>query len=100
MTHQYAGESYSERQKTDGASDFYCFRGNVFAFSSSEAEIKALIDRDATGAKDKPPELVARMTRLGVADAAVVVLVNPRPLDAELAAKVKNARPDEKAFLA
>ncbi len=100
VTHRYAGASYSERQKTDGASDFYCFRGNVFAFSSSEAEIKALIDRDATGAKDKPPELVARMTRLGVADAAVVVLVNPRPLDAELAAKVKTAKPDEKAFLA
>ena len=100
VTHQYADATYTERQKPEGASDFYCFRGNVFAFSSSEAEIKALIDRDATGAKDKPPELVARMTRLGVADAAVVVLVNPRPLDAELAAKVKTAKPDEKAFLA
>ena len=100
VTHQYAGATYAERQKADGASDFYCFRNGVFAFSSSEAEIKAVIDRDASGAKDKPPELVARMTKLGVADAAVAVLVNPRPLDAELAAKLKNAKPDEKVFLA
>ncbi len=100
VTHQYAGVTYSERQKADGSSDFYCFRDGVFAFSSSEAEIKAVIDRDASAAKDKPPELVARMTKLGVADAAVAVLVNPRPLDAELAAKVKNAKPDDKAFLA
>ena len=62
----------------------------------SEADIKAVIDRDKTAAKDKTPELVGRMTKLGVADAAVVLLVNPRALDAELAAKVKSAKPDEK----
>jgi hypothetical protein len=97
--HRYAGATYAERQKPDGPSDFYCFCNGVFAFSSSEDEIKAVIDRDKSAAKDKPAPLVARLTKLGVADAAVVVLVNPRPLDAELAAKVKTAKPDEKAFL-
>ena len=99
-THQYAGATYYERQKAEGPADFYCFRGGVFAFSSSEADIKAVIDRDASAAKDKPPVLVARMTKLGVADAVAVVLINPRPLDAEFAARVKTAKPAEKAVLA
>jgi hypothetical protein len=99
VEHKHAGAAYFERQKPEGPSEFYCFRDGVFAFSQSEGEIKAVIDRDGIAPKDKPPALVARMTKLGVADAAVVLLVNPRPLDAELAAKVKNAPADEKAFL-
>lgn len=100
VEHKHAGVSYFERQKPDGGtSEFYCFRGGVFVFSAAEADVKAAIDRDRTAPTDKPPVLTARMTKLGVADAAAVVLVNPRPLDAELAAKVKAAKPDEKAFL-
>jgi hypothetical protein len=97
------GEVYFERQKQkpgDG-SDFYCFRGDVFAFSSSEPDIKAVIDRDRTIASvDKNvPELVAKMTRLGVADSLLVVLVNPRPFDSEVKARVDRAKPDERLFL-
>jgi hypothetical protein len=97
---EHAGATYFERQKSDGASEFYCFRGDVFAFSGSEADIKAVIDADkAAPGLDKTPELVARMQRLGVADAAGVILVNPRPLDAEVKARVAAAKPDEKRFL-
>jgi len=92
---EHAGAEYFERQKPDGAGEFYCFRNGVFAFSSSDADIKAVIDRDKAEPKDKPPVLVARMQKLGVADAAVVVLVNPRPLDAEVKAKIASAKPDE-----
>lgn len=99
VPHKHAGETYFERQKPNGPSDFYCFRDSVFAFSASDAEIKAVIDRDKSLPKDKPPVLLARLSKLGVADAAAVLLVNPRPLDAELAAKVKSAKPDEKPFL-
>jgi hypothetical protein len=99
VAHKHAGETYHERQKPNGPSDFYCFRDGVFAFSASDADIKAVIDRDKLAPKDKPSVLLTRLTKLGVADAAAVVLVNPRPLDAELAAKVKSAKPDEKAFL-
>jgi hypothetical protein len=100
VEHKHAGAGYVERQKPDGPSDFYCFLGGVFAFSQSEAEIRAAIDRDAGAPKDRPPPLAARLTKLGVADAVVAVLVNPRPLDADLAAKVRGAKPDERAFLA
>lgn len=99
VEHKHAGATYFERQKPNGPSDFYCFRDGIFAFSSSEAEIKAVIDRDRSAPRDKPSVLAARMTKLGVREAAVALLVNPRPLDAELAAKVKAAKPDEKAFL-
>lgn len=98
VAHKHAGEAYFERQKPEGASDFYCFRGGVFALSQSEAEVKAVIDRDRTAPKDGPPELAARMTKLGVADSAAVLLINPRPLDAEIAAKAKNAPPNERGF--
>jgi hypothetical protein len=95
---KHAGAAYSERQKAGGPSDFYFLRDGVFAFSQSEADVRAALDR-AAAAKDHPPALAARLTKLGVADAAAVVLLNPRPLDAELAAKVKAAPADERAFL-
>lgn len=94
---EHRGAEYFERQKP-GGSDFYCFRGGVFAFSGTEPDILGVIDRDAA-AGDKPPELAAKLAKLGVADAVAVALVNPRPLDAEVKAKVARARPDEKPFL-
>ncbi|MDB5308734.1 MAG: hypothetical protein JWO38_2936 [Gemmataceae bacterium] len=98
---QHNGEEYFERQKPGGGSDFYCFRGDVFAFSGTEPDILAVIDRDkaAPPAGVKPPGLVAKLAKLGVADAFAVALINPRPLDAELAAKVAGARAAEKEFL-
>jgi hypothetical protein len=95
---EHKGAVYHERKKAGGGADFYCFRGGVFAFSGAEADITAAIDRDA----DHPgqtPELVSRLKRLGVADAAAVLLVNPRPFDAEVKARVAAAKPDEKRFL-
>ena len=98
---KHNGVVYAARQKPDGSAEFYCFRGGVFAFSSSEPDIQAVIDRDKTAASvaEKTPELTAKLTRLGVADAMAVLLVNPRPLDAEVKAKLDAARPEDKAFL-
>ncbi len=99
VEHRHAGAPYFERRRAGGGSDFYCFRGDVFAFSQSAEEIKAVIARDQRPAADAPPALAARVAKLGVADATVAVLLNPRPLDAALAAKVKAAGPGERAFL-
>jgi hypothetical protein len=96
---QYAGAEYFERQKPAGGGEFYCFLDGLFVFSSSEAEIKAVIDRHRAPAKGGPPELVARMRQLGVQDAVAVVLVNPRALDAEVKAKVASANPEARRFL-
>jgi hypothetical protein len=95
----HMGAEYFERQKPNGGGEFYCLRDGVFAFSSSEADIKAVIGRQRAPAKDGPPELVARMQQLGVQDAVAVVLVNPRPLDAEVRAKVAAANPESRRFL-
>jgi hypothetical protein len=99
VKHAHAGAEYFERQKPEGSGEFYCFRNGVFAFSSNESDIKAVLDRDKSEAKDKPPALVSRMEKLGVANAAVAVLVNPRPLDAELKAKIATAKPDDQRLL-
>lgn len=96
--HKHAGASYFARQRPDGTASYYGFAGSVLAFSESEADIKAALDR-ARGDADKPPPLVARMTKLGVADAALVLLVHPRALDAEIAAKAKGAPAAERAGL-
>src|SRR5207249_3770509 len=95
---EHGGLGYFERQRGSEPSEFYFLRGGVFAFSESEADIRGVIDRDRGG--NKTPELVDRMARLGVADAAVVLLINPRAFDAEIGSKVAAANRDEKAFLA
>lgn len=97
----HAGEEYWARQKPDGGAEFYAYRGGVFAFSGTEPDIRAVIDRDR--APDRPAEKGmdwgAALARLKVEDAAAVVLVNPRPLDAEVKAKLAAAKPDEKPVL-
>ena len=99
---EHAGMAYFERQKSAGPSEFYCFSGDVFAFSSSEADIQGVLDRDkaAPTLADKTPELLERMKRLGVAEAAGLILINPRALDAEVKTRIEAAKPDEKRFLA
>jgi hypothetical protein len=97
------GEAYYERQKPGAGerSEFYCFRGGVFAFSSSEADIQAVIDRDraAEPVGEKAPALTARLARLGVADSFAVLLVNPRSFDAEVKHRVETAKPEERPVL-
>jgi hypothetical protein len=95
---EHAGRGYYERQKAAGASEFYCFAGDAFAFSTSEADIRGLLDRSAAGAK--AAAWADRLARLGAADAAAVLLVNPRTFDAELKATVEAAKGHERAVLA
>ena len=98
---QYAGVTYRERQKPGNLSEYFCFRGNIFAFSGNESEIKSFIDRDKTAAKfeDQSPVLLDRLKKLGISDAAAVILINPRALDGELKSKLASAKIDEKRFL-
>jgi hypothetical protein len=93
---QHRGADYFERQKPNGGADYYCFRGGVFAFSGTEPDIQAVIDRDT--AKEKPT-LLGKIARLGIGEAMLAVIVNPRPFDAELQAKVARAVGPEKFFL-
>jgi len=96
---EHGGAAYTVRRRADGADEFYALRNGVFAFSRSEADVKAVLDRDRTEPADRPSALAAKLGRLGLADAAAVVLVNPRPLDADVAAKIAASEPDERAFL-
>jgi len=93
----HRGEGYSERRKSTGTSEFYASRRGTFAFTTSEDELRAFLERDRT--VEKSTAFVDSISRLGVESAAVVLLLNPRALDVEMAAKVAAGKPSEKAFL-
>ncbi|HEY3790108.1 MAG TPA: hypothetical protein VGL71_14705 [Urbifossiella sp.] len=97
VSRKHRGEEYFERQKP-GGSDFYCFRGGVFAFSGTEPDIQSVIDRDQL-AGEKPPEAATKIAKLGVADSFIVALINPRPFDAEIKIKAARANGHEKLIL-
>jgi len=97
VSKRHRGEEYFERVKPAGGSDFYCFRGGVFAFSGTEPDIQAVIERDKAG--EAKPELAAKLAKLGVGESFAVALINPRPFDREVAAKVAKAQPGEKVLL-
>ncbi|MCS6864447.1 MAG: hypothetical protein RMJ56_11455 [Gemmataceae bacterium] len=96
---RHGTHSYFERQRPQRPSDFYAFRDGVFIFTQSESDLKAALDRANRASRDQPPELVRRLTQLGVADAAAILLLQPRALDRELAAVLKNAKPEEQPLL-
>jgi hypothetical protein len=98
VSREYKAAVYFERQRATEPSEFYFLRGGVFAFAESEADIRAVIDREQ--GTNKAPELADRLTRLGVSDAAVVLLINPRAFDADVRSKVAGANRDETAALA
>ncbi len=96
LSRRHNGEEYFERQKPGGTSDFYCFRGSVFAFSGTEPDIQAIIDRDKA---DKPSVLPAKLAKLGVEKSFVVALINPRSFDAEVKAKAAKAKGADRVLL-
>lgn len=95
VAREHGGVGYFERQRAAEPPEYYLLRGGVFAFSESEADIRGVIDR----LPNKSAAWADRMARLGVADAAVVLLINPRAFDADIRAKVAAAARDEKPFL-
>jgi hypothetical protein len=78
--------------------DFYAIDGNRLVFSGSESLVRGAVPRLAA-VSTKQPAVAQRMTRLGVSEAAVCVLINPRSFDAEVAASAGTGKPSERAFL-
>ncbi|MBO0700244.1 MAG: hypothetical protein J2P46_17725 [Zavarzinella sp.] len=91
---------YFRRVKTgkQDAADFYALRGHQLIFSGSEPLLQAALAKLATPPAGEP--LVARrMKQLGVNEAPVAFLLNPRAFDADLAEDVKSGKESERAFL-
>jgi hypothetical protein len=91
---------YFRRVKTgkQGAADFYALRGHQLIFSGSEPLLHAALAKLAIPPAGEP--LVARrMKQLGVNEAPVSVLLNPRAFDADLAEGTKPGNDAERAFL-
>lgn len=94
---KHGGQVYVRRVGRE-ATHYYFVRGPVLAFTSSEEMIRRVIDL----AQSKPkgaPIIAQRLKQLGLDNAFAVLWVNPRPFDAELAAKVRAARDVEASVL-
>lgn len=97
---KHNGVGYVERQKADGRTEYYLLREDgVFAYTVQEALLKQVIDR-LSGADKTPSPLAGAIEKLGVTDAVVVLLFEPKAFAADLAADEKaTADPNQKAFL-
>lgn len=79
-------------------SDFFTVRGNRLVFSNKQTQLTAALKKLATDNKAEPPAL-SRMKQLGIQDAPLVGLVNPRGFDGDLSELAKNGKGSEQAFL-
>jgi len=94
------GGDYVRRVKSakQEAAEFYALRGHQLIFSGSEPLLQSALAKLATPAAGEP--LVARrMKQLGVNEAPVSFLINPRAFDADLAESTKSGKDAERAFL-
>ncbi|OWK38676.1 hypothetical protein [Fimbriiglobus ruber] len=96
----HAGQTYTERVKSAGASEYYWLRDGILAYSAQEQAIRGVIEQAAaSGAKEG--RVAAAMTALGVNDKFAVCWFDPRAFDGELRAKTEAAKTDdERAVLA
>lgn len=94
------GGRYFRRLKTveNEPADFYAVQGNRLAFSGNESLLRGLLPRLRAEGAGEPP-IAGRMKRLGVNEAPVAVLVNPRSFDADVAATTQSTKGAERAFL-
>ena len=96
-----AGEAeYARRVKaveTEPA-EYYALRGNRLAFSWSESLLKSVLPGLGNRGTVEPP-IARRMKQLGVNEAPVSVLVNPRSFDADVLGSAQAGKGSEQAFL-
>lgn len=97
---KHNGIAYVERQKADGRTEYYLLREDgVYAYTVQEALLKQVIDR-LSGADKTPSPLAGAIDTLGVSDAVVVLLFEPKAFAADLAdSEKKSEDPNQKAFL-
>jgi hypothetical protein len=87
---QYRGNAYY-RRKQDGKTQFYFVKDSLLAFTGKEELLRAFFDRRAGPANES--RWVKRFKQAGVDQAILSMCVNPRALDAELAANSKKDDP-------
>jgi len=90
--------AYFRREKDGGETEFYFVREGVLAFSRDESLVEKALALDAAPPRVAP--FLEAYDRLKLEKAALAAIFNPRPLDAELKAKLAAAKDDNaKAFL-
>lgn len=92
---EHEGVKYFRR--TEGSeTSFLCLRGPVLIFTGQETLLHEAL---ALQGKTKESAIGKSLAELGADKALAALWVNPRSLDAELAARIKTAVGEQKAFL-
>jgi hypothetical protein len=99
----YKGQAYLERVKANNPGrgrEFYFINENLLVFSSEETVLKSVIHRIRTAKPvNETPFWSIMLERLGLDNALLSVLVNPRAFDGDLASSEKTAKGPALAFL-
>ncbi len=102
-TLEYKGQAYIERVKANHPGpgrEFYFINDNLFVFSSEETVLKSVIERvGVVKPANEPPFWSIRLEQLGLDNALLSLLINPRSFDGDLAKSETSAKGPELAFL-
>jgi hypothetical protein len=82
---EHKGVRYVRRIEKKGRT-FYLLSGPVLLFTGQEEALKRAIEREKSLAKGAVPLVAKWLADLGLSDAPVAVVVNPRAFDAQMAA--------------
>lgn len=96
LTHRE--RKYLRRSKNKGQDEFVYQRDNVLVFSQQEAALRRVIELDL-GAADAVSPIAEELKKLGFDRSFAALWLNTRSFDAELDAKLKQAKAGEEAFL-
>ena len=94
---EFEGGRYFRRVHGPSA-QFYALNGHQLIVSTKEEGLRAVLTR-RLAEKAGEPEVVRRMKTLGIIDAPVSLVVNPRSFDADIAVGAKAVKESERAFL-
>jgi hypothetical protein len=95
------GIAYTRRTKNNNApTDAYLLDGNELIFATREEGLKPILaSRTIARSKNPTPAIIKRLTELGLNDAVLACLVNPRSFDADIQAGADSGKGDEQVFL-
>jgi hypothetical protein len=95
---EYRGQKYWRREEAR-QENFYFLKGPILVLASKEAALRRVIDRDLKAPADAESPLAKQFRVPGAERALLVLWINPRAYDADLQARLKQAKDSEALVL-
>ena len=95
---EYKGITYFRRVEKKKEA-FYFQRGPILVYSPDEGLLREALELDKSATAESEPALTSALRQLGADKALFAFFVNPRPFDADIAAKAAKSEGADAAFL-